>query len=426
MGMVSTTFRVASDAVTPAPVDGVAVRVFTSSDVFVTEGVTGLVTPGSGELELTLNGEPSGTTYIVRLAKDGWSFSPPTVSVEVYDPPGAPPNDNVYEYSAHEGLVGMLVGFSVVDDEVAPNPVEGVKLRVYNSGDLFVTESETDVNGEMDLVLAGAPDPGETYYVRIFKEGWVAVEGATQVIGVHDPLVSPLTNNFDIVLSQAQLDESVDPNMCLLTGYLVDASGRGLKGAGIRFLPRLSEPEYKMGGLPFPSDPTLLGSKSIISEAYYVVTDVNGKVQPLLPRGGVFDVLINGLETPGNQILETVLIPDASSAKLEDVLWPYVTGVTYSPASVAIAVDEEVDVEVAAQASNGYPLDGADYGAFLEFSITDDTVAELTVLEGGALRLRGLQAGSADIQVSRVAGSLAPRLPAAPSLIVTPLTVTVS
>ena len=423
MGAVTATFRVASDEATPAPVDGVAVRVFTAADVFVTEGVTGAVT--AGEVDLTLNGEVAGEPYIVRLAKDGWSFDPPTVGISVYDPPGAPPNDNVFEYTAHEGLVGQVVNLSTLDDEVVPNALEGVRLRIFDSADLFVTEAETDAAGELSLVLAGAPDPGELYYVRIFKEGWTVVEGPTQTIRVLDPLVSPLTNNFDIHLSQPELEASLDPKMCLLTGYLVDASGRGLKNVGIRFLPRLSEPECKMGGLPFPSDPTLVGDKAIISEAHFV-TDVNGKVQPLLPRGGVFDVLINGLETPGNQILEQVLIPDASSAKLEDVLWPYVVGVTYSPTSVSIAVDEEVDVEVSSQTSNGYQLEAASLGAFLEFSITDDTVAELTVLEGGALRLRGLQAGSTDIQVARVEGSLAPRLPAAPSLVVTPLTVAVT
>jgi hypothetical protein len=423
MGAVTTTFRVASDEATPAPVDGVAVRVFTDADVFITEVVTGAVTPG--EADLTLNGEVAGEAYIVRLSKDGWSFDPPTVSISVYDPPGAPPNDNIFEYTAHEGLVGQVVTFFTLDDEVVPNAVEEVRLRVFDSADLFLTEAETDGAGELTLVLAGAPDPGELYYVRIFKEGWSAVEGPTQTIRVLDPLVAPQTNDFDIHLSQLDLDASLDPKMCLLTGYLVDAAGRGLKNVGIRFLPRLTEPECKMGGLPFPSDPTLLGNKAIISEAHYV-TDTNGKVQPLLPRGGIFDVLINGLETPGNQILEMVLIPDAASAKLEDVLWPYVVGVTYLPTSVSIAVDEEVDVEVSSQTSNGYQLEADSLSAFLEFSITDDAVAELTVLEGGVLRVRGLQAGSTDIQVARVEGSLAPRLPAAPSLIVTPLTVTVS
>lgn len=425
MGAVTATFRVVSDEVTPAPVDGVSVRVFSASDIFITEGVTGAVTPGSGEVDLTLNGEVAGDPYIVRLAKDGWSFDPPTVDISVYDPPGAPPTDNDFEYTAHEGLVGQVVTIYTLDNDPVPGSLEDVRVRVFDSADLFLTEADTDVNGELALVLPGVPDPGELYYLRVFKEGWTAVNGATQTIRVHDPVVAPLTNDFDIHLAQPELDVSLDPKMCLLTGYLVDASGRGLKDVGIRFLLRLSDPECKMGGLPFPSDPTLLGNKSIISETYYV-TAANGLVQPLLPRGGVFDVLINGLETPGNQILEQVLIPDAASAKLEDVLWPYVAGVTYDPTSVSISVDEEVDVEVGTSVSNGYQLDGTDYGAFLEFSITDDTVAEMTVLEGGALRLRGLSAGSTDIQVSRVAGSLAPRLPAAPSLVVTPLTVTVS
>lgn len=422
MGAVTTTFRVVSDDAVPVPVDGVAVRVFTDADVFVTEGVTGSVTPG--EVEFTLNGELLGDDYLVRLSKDGWSFSPPTVTANVFDPVQLPPNDNIFEYTAHEGLVGQLVLFVVDDGEAIPAPVEGVRIRVYDSGDLFVTEADTDASGELSLVLQGAPDPGENYYVRILKEGWIVGGGPTQVAAVLDPVTPPATNIFEFSVTQPQLDVSIDPKMCLLTGYLVDASGRGLKGVGIRFLPRMAAPDAKIAGLPFPSDPTLLGSRAIISEAYYK-TDADGLVKPLLPRGGVFDVLINGLETPGNQILEGVMIPDADSARLEDILWPYVTGVTYDPTSLSLLVDETAEVAVTADGSNGYALEGEDVGCLLDFTIDDDTVASLDVAEG-VLIVEGLQAGSTTIQVARKAGTVAPRIPAAPALLVTPLTVTVT
>lgn len=420
MGAVTTTFRVVSDDVVPVPVDGVAVRVFTDADVFVTEGVTGSITPG--EVDFTLNGELTGDDYLVRLSKDGWSFSPPTVIANVFDPVQLPPNDNIFEYTAHEGLVGQPVKFVVEDD--TDTPVEGVRIRVYDSGDLFVTEADTDAAGELSLVLQGVPDPGENYFVRLLKEGWTVTGGPTQIVQVHDPLVAPATNIFEFEVTQPELEVSLDPKMCLMTGWLVDASGRGLKGVGIRFIPRLTAPDVKIAGLPFPSNPTLLESKAIISESYYK-TDAAGCVQPLLPRGGVFDALINGLETPGNQILEGVLIPDSPSARLEDVLWPYVTGVTYDPTSLAILVDEEAEVTVTATASNGYALAGSDIDCFLDFTIDDDTVASLDA-GAGVLTIGGLLAGSTDIQVARKAGTVAPRLPSAPALNVTPLTVTVT
>jgi hypothetical protein len=422
MGAVTATFRVVSDEATPAPVDGVAVRVFSLADAFVTEGVTGAATPGSGEVNLTLDGDVGGTGYIVRLGKDGWSFALPEAPIVVYDPPGAPPDDNVFQSIAHEGLVGQLVTLTTIDPYAVP--IEEVRIRLYDENDIFITEVDSGPTGEVALVLQGDPSPGKDYYARLLKDGWIAEEGPTQVVKVLDPVVPPLTNTFDFTFRQPQLDESQDPKMCMLTGYFVDASGRGLKGVGIRFRPRLSEPECKLGGLPFPSTPTLLSGKAIIAESHFV-TDSNGRVQLELPRGGLFDVLVNGLETPGNQILELVTVPDAPVACLEDILWPYVTGVTYAPTSVSLLVDEEVDVEVSVEASNGYSMDGGDYGAFLEFSLSDDTVAEMTVVDG-TIKLRGLQAGSTSVQVARVDGSLAPRLPSANPLNVTPLTVTVS
>jgi hypothetical protein len=236
--------------------------------------------------------------------------------------------------------------------------------------------------------------------------------------------VAPATNIFEFEVTQPELEVSLDPKMCLMTGWLVDASGRGLKGVGIRFYPRLTAPDAKIAGLPFPSNPTLLGSKAIVGEAYYK-TDKDGLIKPLLPRGGVFDVLINGLETPGNQILEGVVIPDAASARLEDVLWPYVVNTVYAPTTAALLVDETVEVIVTAEGSNGYPIEGANVGCLLDFSIDDDTVASLEVGEG-VLTLQGLQAGSTTVQVARKAGTVAPRLPDAPALLVTPLTVTVT
>jgi hypothetical protein len=65
---------VATDDTVPVPLDGVLVRVYNNSDVFVTEGTTG--TPfAAGRVEFTLTGAPgAGAQFRFRLSRPGWSI----------------------------------------------------------------------------------------------------------------------------------------------------------------------------------------------------------------------------------------------------------------------------------------------------------------------------------------------------------------
>ena len=69
MAVVTVTIRTVDDQGVPVPIDDVLVRVYNDSDVFITEGLTGVAVPTSGEIEFLLNGEPVAVTYRLRLSK---------------------------------------------------------------------------------------------------------------------------------------------------------------------------------------------------------------------------------------------------------------------------------------------------------------------------------------------------------------------
>ena len=196
MGNVTVTIKTEDDEVSPNPIDGVEVLIYDNADVFVTQGTTGNPTPGSGEVEFTLNGEVAGESYTVRLLKAGVSFPPaPVFPISVTDPPNP---DNDFTFTGHIGPIGLVAKVVIQDDETVPNPIENVKVRVFDSLDAFVTEGLTDSNGDFELVLEGDPDPGRLYIVRVLKAGVSFPAGPTQNINVHEPLVNPNTNIFDI------------------------------------------------------------------------------------------------------------------------------------------------------------------------------------------------------------------------------------
>jgi hypothetical protein len=426
MGIVSCTFLVESDDVAPVPVDDVSIRVFDAVDAFVTEGTTG-PTP-AGELILGLDGSVGGTSYTARFAKDGWSFpNGPNAPITVYDPPLAPPNDNNFGVTAHQGLIGQVVTFVVKDDQLVPEAVEDVQIRVFDDADTFLTEGLTDSNGELKLVLDGSASPGTEYILRLHKAGVEFPAGVTQRILVLDPLGPTESNIFDFLAHIQEIPESLDADMCLLSGYLVDAALCPLRSAQLRFHLKEEYPSVTISGLPYLSSPTLVRSYIIASEVT-VTTDEEGYVEVSLPREAVFDFSIHGSENIGPSPLSTIYIPDRAGIDIKDVLFPYIQTVTYSESSVAIAVGESVEIEITGQASNLQPLTALDLTCLLEFTSGDETVATLSVTAEGNLLVTGVASGSTTLAVARREGTYAPRRPEIDDIIKDPdpLNVTVT
>lgn len=424
MGAVTTTFRVESDDAVPVPVDDVLVRVFDTFNVFVTEGLTGTFV--TGEVQLTLIGSAPGTGYVVRLAKAGWSFGgEPTFPVSVYDPPGAPPNDNIFEFVAHEGMTGQLTTFVVKDDALVPAPIEDVRIRVFDNTDVFATEGDTDVVGELELVLIGAVTPGLNYYVRLYKPGIVFEDGSTQIVQVIDPLAVGQTNIFEFTGHAETVPESDDPDMCLMTGHFTDASLHPLSNLILTFTPRDEYPPAMISGVPFTSEPTLVRNRIIAAEIR-VRTDPSGYISVALPRNGVFDVRVHGLDQIIPEfMINSVVVPDRAGAEIKDVLFPYITSVVYSTGSVSLAVGETEDVEVTLTTSNQQTVAGkAQLDAFLVFA-TDETVATVEVSAEGKLTIKGIATGTTSVTVTRAPGTYPSSRPELADIVATPIGITV-
>lgn len=422
MGVVTATVRTVDDQAVPVPIDGVLVRVFDLSEVFVVSGLTGAVTPGSGEVDFSLNGSVGGVGYSVLLSKDGVSFPPaPTFPITVTDPPSP---SNTFEFEGHIGMVDQLVTISVRDpDEV---PVEGVRIRIFSATGVFLTELLTDSGGDATVVLEGSASPGTTYIIRMYKVGWTFTNGAVQLIYVLDPVVLPNTNIFDIEAATATIPESSNPEMCMLSGYLTDVAGRPMKETTLRFTPILDEPTAKVSGFNFPGDPTIIDRNQLFDEAV-ATTDSTGYLEIPLPRRSIQIVNHHGYILPSVPSYAHVYIPDRAGARLEDVLFPYVASVDYGEASVSVEAGTTEEIDIALTGCNDQEITGFQpIDVLVEFVSSDTAVATVELTTEGKLSITGVGVGSATITASRIAGTNAPRRPDIPDLITPTLPVTVT
>lgn len=419
MANVLVTIRTVDDQAMPVPLDDVLVSVYDEAGIFITEGLTGVVTPGSGEFELTLWGDAGGTIYEVRLRKDGVSFPPGNYfEISVTDPAPAP-----FEFTGHEGSTGELVKVTI--KETSGDPIEAARVRFYTSADVFITELLTDAAGELELTLEGDPDPGRQYIIRVLAQGFLFENGPTQTIYVIQPLVAPATNIFDLVADAPEVPASSDPNMCLISGTFANVALGPLKRLRIRFMPRFTELESKVSGLDQYSFPAIVGGVQILNE-YVAETDENGYAEVMLPRGGVFDIDVHGYFKPAPPTYYQMYVPDSASARFEDVLFPFVKSVSYDDDTVDLAVGGTQELELTVLGSNDLVIDPSIINCFLEFTSSDPAVMSVFLTEEGKLLVTALAIGTATVQVSRRENTWAERLPDIPALDVTEPTVEVT
>lgn len=429
--MANVTVTVAvQDAAGPTTLDGVTVQVYDAAGTsFITEGTTGAPF-AAGDVEFTLPGDGPGITYTLRLSLVGWRFpNGATLQILVTDPP-APDND----FGPEDALLGSLEELAtlvVKDDQPAPVEVDEVKIRVYTSpADVFVAEVETgqaaEAAGAATLPLSGSVTPGTEYIVRLSKPGVTFDPGPTQTIAVLDPLVPPATNIFDFTAVIATLPESLDSDMCKLSGVFVDQSLIPIAGLVIEFKPAVTFPEMDPRfTYHFAGDPVIVRD-NILLRSVRVTTNADGYAEVELPREGCYQVHIHGYGHP-KFITEIVQVPDRAGLAMLDLLFPFVTEVQFGVATVDLAVDEEETVDITVTASNGQDLENAEFiGQLLEFETSDDSVATVILSDDGVITVTGVGAGTATVVVTRVVGTVPPRRPTAAALIVGTVDITVT
>jgi hypothetical protein len=431
MGLV--TAKILVHDVLAAPMDNVTVRVYQADGVtFVAQAITGSPTPGSGEAEFSLFGDALGVNYVIRMSRVGYSFAGgATQTVSVTDPPS--PDNDFGPFVATLGPPSQVVTFVVKDDVLpTPGPLENVKVRVYDAGDVFLTEGETDASGELELVLGGSVSPGTTYITRLRKDGVIFAD-PTQVIAVLDPLVPPATNTFDYVGHVFTPPESIDPDMCMVYGTFSTQSLDPALRLVLEFKP---QPFFPDGGSStvhgssrllgaFHGNPTLLRS-NILTRSVKVCVDATGFFQVELPRGGCFDVHIQGFEDP-IEITEQIFVPDAPSAGIIDLLYPIVASVVYDTDPINLLEGESAEVGIVVTLSNTQVVEDQELlQDLLEFSIGDGTIANVALSSGTSITVQGTLAGSTTVEVARKDDVVVPSRPPVSALVVTPPTVTVS
>ena len=418
--MATVTLLTETDAATPVALPGVSFSITDMSGTFVTEGVT----DNNGSAVLTLPGSASpGTVYNVLLFLADSSFPPANLfPIHVLDPLG-PGQTNEFTFLGHVGLEGQLVKLYVQDDQVTPNPIAGAVVRLFDETDFFLTQLTTPSTGELDVVLPGAPTPGLPYIVRIFPpSGYSPPSGVlTRTINVIDPTTTP--NEFNLVVTKPMVPVTGDPLLCRLTGYVSNSSRVPSRNFELIFRPREGFPGNILSGLPFSGAPTILGS-TILEGEVRVKPDRNGYLDFCLPRSSVFDVFVSSIRDYNISPMASVWIPNLAGIGIQDVLFPYVTSVTYGNTDIqlSLSANPSTIISLAVGCSNlqenvvGWEV----FSALLKFDI-DPELAVLSIVDGGLL-IVAANLGSDSIVANRTVGSAAPRSPALPDIIALPST----
>jgi len=301
-----------------------------------------------------------------------------------------------------------------VEDEQTPtaDPIDQVLVRVFDAaGVVFISQDYTDVNGIADFTLDG-DDPPNEYQIRLSKVG-VAFDGSLgddskspQLIEVWTPAASSPsgTNDFTVKGETFSRPVATDPRLCRASGFFKRADGSPYPNLDVIFTPRFK--------------PAVVDGDSVMWGDIHARTDEDGYLEIDLYRGGEYSVEVETLEDCQRE----VVVPDASSENLVELLFPVVEQVTFVPTSVSISVGETVEVTPTVVGSDQRVLDGA-AGEDVEYEAADSDVASVSV-GSDTISITGLAAGSTQLDVSRRDESIVV-IPDA-GITYTPLSITVS
>jgi hypothetical protein len=293
----------------------------------------------------------------------------------------------------------------VVDDAISPAPLADVLVRIYSEdGDTFITELTTDVDGRVTTDL---PED-EVYWVRFFKVGYAFDSRCT--INVD----SALLNSFDAVGHDlTTYPGSTDPNLCRVTGYLLNAAGTPSGNVTLYFM--------------LTGRPRVVGGRAMLPSKVYTTTNSEGYIDIHLVRNGVYEAWASGTDDTTYRIV----IPDYGSADISELLFPELAALELSEDTVNLSVDGTADVEITATLTTRvtlpYTLDNGDsevLGTYVQTSIADTSVASY-LIQDNMLTIRGIAPGSTTLTVAEKPDVFALRQPVDPLLSVS-CTITVT
>lgn len=282
------------------------------------------------------------------------------------------------------------VEVSVNDDQVVPQPVDGVVVRFFDAtGTTFITEGTTGVplTGKVQVTLNGAGPVPVTYQLRFYVNGGAIP--SPQYIEVYSPPASAPTgaNNFVVTADMFTLPTATNPRLCRASGYVWGPDGRIRKGIDIDFIPCFR--------------PLVVDGYGVLGERVSIRSDAEGHLSVDLLRTGIYEVMIESQEN----VLRKAYVPDQSSINIFHLLFPIVVNVNWVPAGPwTIPVGSSLDITPTVLANDYRTLTGT-ADADISYTMDDPAIASVTV-GPTTIKITGNAPGTTTLRIARVDNSI--------------------
>lgn len=274
-----------------------------------------------------------------------------------------------------------LVTIRIQSDDSVPSPVENVLVHIYSTSSFFITSGVTSNSGVVQFLL-----PDNFYDVFCYKQGLSIIPKQPQRIEV----TSSLTNDFTIYGHIKQTVESIDPNKCTVSGYILGASGSGSK--------------YRLVFSPVKT--LLVNNRNIIGPHSRIeyVSDEFGYFEFELLRNTEYNAYFvypeDFLGQPGRL---SVITPNLPSVALHSLLFPIPINLNFSSNAISLPAGGEWDSSIDAELtfSDGSIRNSLSTPwAGVTISNTNNLIVDAAIRES-KLYLKPLTAGTATITTMR-------------------------
>jgi len=207
--------------------------------------------------------------------------------------------------------VAVPVDIFVKDSSLIPIGVSGVRVNVYDTDGNFVSGTDTDGDGRAGFLLDGAASPdGVVYEARFFRPATFFQLNPVR-IKVLEPLGVGESNQFDVSCVDGNaVSQSGSSFLCRVGGIFLDAQGRPLRNALVRF---------NFNNELIEKVPKVFLQQMLAADSFEIRTDDNGRVEVDLPRTAEYDVTFAG----ESDEVYCIKIPNACNVNLIDLIHPY-------------------------------------------------------------------------------------------------------
>tara|TARA_B100000131_G_scaffold221323_1_gene212916 strand:+ start:93260 stop:94225 length:966 start_codon:yes stop_codon:yes gene_type:complete len=281
----------------------------------------------------------------------------------------------------------------------AGDPVGDVYVSLHHLNDYApLASGTTDAEGSVFLGDR-APGPYEIHITTNLRTR--IVDGGLQKITVVNEDLNADGNNdpniFDVLIDTTELPQATDAAFCRCSGNFLDAYGKAVDELTIRF----SEGPEELPNLVYYQNQNT--AHAVIPSQRVIRTDENGFASIDLMRGEQYTVYMEGYEN----ISRTIIVPDAASAPLPDVIFQYPESIEYkrdgvllnlNTPTITLNIGQEATLELATIFRSGLRLDGI---VDIKLSIPEQDIISGSQADN-SLVITALSQGSVTLEVTRV------------------------